>query len=70
MDLILGHFADHYLADMSAQDLSDLDDLLALPDQQVYEWITGKADVPNSYQSSVLQQIQSLDFLDETDLRK
>ena len=42
MDLILGHFADHYLADMSAQDLSDLDDLLALPDQQVYEWITGK----------------------------
>ena len=56
-------------------DVNTVADRIKLTDEQMRQFIVHgflkfKADVPNAYQSSVLQQIQSLDFLDETDFRK
>ncbi len=69
IDLILGHFADHHLATMDQVEIADLEALLCLPDQEIYEWITGKTSAPEAYDSSVLRRIKKLDFLDDTLLR-
>jgi len=46
MDLIMGRFADSALAELSDDELADLERLIELPDRDLLAWVTGEADVP------------------------
>jgi antitoxin CptB len=46
MDLIMGRFADSSLAELSDDELADLERLIELPDRDLLAWVTGEADVP------------------------
>lgn len=70
VDLIFGNFADSYLADMSEAEVSELEGLLQEPDQEIYEWLTGRTPVPSAYDTPLFARIQSLDYLSGTVLRK
>jgi antitoxin CptB len=43
VDLILGGFADAHLATMDAQGLDTFEQLLDIPDPQIYAWMAGGA---------------------------
>lgn len=58
MDIILGNFADKYIKDLSGAQLDAYENLLEVPDLDVYNWIIGKEDAPaNAPYGDLLQQI-------------
>ncbi|MEC7029709.1 MAG: succinate dehydrogenase assembly factor 2 [Pseudomonadota bacterium] len=57
MDLIMGSFADQNIPQMAEDDLVLYDDILQHPDPDLYNWITGKEDVPANYANAVLDQL-------------
>jgi antitoxin CptB len=58
MDIILGNFADKYIKDLSDAQLDAYENLLEVPDLDVYNWIIGKEDAPaNAPYGALLQQI-------------
>jgi antitoxin CptB len=59
MDLLLGRFADAYIASLSDSDLVGFEALLELPDPDLFVWITGsERDVADSA-PSILQLIKA-----------
>lgn len=58
MDIILGNFAEKYVADFSESQLDAYESLLNVPDLDIYNWVTGKSEAPaNEPYSSLLEQI-------------
>lgn len=49
LDLIFGPFADARIGDLSAAELDMLEDLMNVPDPEVYAWLTLEAPVPPRY---------------------
>ncbi len=49
MDLILSAYADRNLHEMDAAGLDTYDALLHENDQDLYQWVTGQAQPPQSY---------------------
>ena len=58
-DLLLGHFAKSYLADLSDDDLTDFENLLAAGDHWIYAWVTGNEQVPDAYNTPVFKLIKN-----------
>lgn len=58
-DLLLGHFAKSYLADLSDDDLTDFENLLAAGDHWIYAWVTGNEAVPDAYNTPVFKLIKN-----------
>ena len=58
-DLLLGHFAKFYLADLSDDDLTDFENLLAAGDHWIYAWVTGNEAVPDAYNTPVFKLIKN-----------
>jgi antitoxin CptB len=49
MDLLLGRFADAYIATFTDSDLAVFEALLERPDPDLFDWITGpEPDIPGS----------------------
>ncbi len=46
MDLILGRFADHEIADLTGTELSELERLIEVPDPDLYAALTGERGPP------------------------
>ena len=63
MDLILGHFADTHVDGMSEEQLAAFEALLEEPDTMLYNWISGREEVPEEQRSPLLEQIMQLDFM-------
>ena len=61
-DLLLGHFAKTYLADLCDADLTDFENLLAAGDQWIYAWVTGNEPVPDAYNTDVFRLIKEFKF--------
>lgn len=59
IDLILGGFADAHAAEMDEARLSAFEALLLVPDNDVYDWITGAAPAPPEYDTPILAQIRA-----------
>lgn len=57
LDLLMGSFADKYLADMSDSEVDEFERLLDVPDWDIYAWITGAQDIPENQKGPVLDQI-------------
>lgn len=53
MDLIMGRFAENNIADMSDDELAQLELLIDLPDPDLYAAISGAGDIPADFKGSV-----------------
>ena len=47
MDLVMGRFADREIGTLSDAELEAFEHLLDLPEADVFEWVTGRAPVPD-----------------------
>lgn len=56
MDLIMGSFADHHIDDFSAEELTLYEDVLQIPDPDLYEWVSGQKSPPANMMNPVLQK--------------
>lgn len=59
MDLVLGGFADNHLETMSADEVSEFEQILALPDTDLLPWFTGKAIPPSEIQTPLFERIKT-----------
>ena len=58
-DLILGGFAKAYVETLTEEELTMFEDLLAAKDHDIYEWISGKQQVPAEYDTPLFARIQA-----------
>ena len=57
-DLILGPFADARLDAMSATELDAFEALIEHPDHDLYDWIVGRAEAPESAAGPILERLR------------
>lgn len=58
MDLIVGRFADAHLADLSDDELTQLEHLIELPDPDLYAALTGARPIPPAYDGSMFERMR------------
>jgi antitoxin CptB len=59
VDLILGSFADGEIASLSEEDLEVYEALMAEPDADILNWVTGEAAVPARHATPVFAKVLS-----------
>ena len=57
MDLLLGRFADATIADWTEAELDEMESLLAVPDPELYRWITEQVAVPDNHHCPILDRV-------------
>lgn len=62
-DLIVGAFADAELAGMGAGDLDRFESLLEVPDQDLYDWIIGRAPPAPEHDHAVMHRLRDFRFV-------
>lgn len=58
-DIMLGGFAAAHVAELDAADLDAFERLLDQPDNDVYDWVTGRRPPPPAFDSPLFRQIRS-----------
>jgi antitoxin CptB len=58
MDLLMGGFADAKLASLDEGELCSFEELMELPDQRVFTWLTGQAPVPRAHDTSLFRKLK------------
>ena len=58
LDLIFGAFAAAHLAELDAKQLDSFEELLAVPDWQIYRWVMGKEEVPQRYDTEIFARLR------------
>ena len=53
MDILLGNFINKYVELFNKNELQQFDLILDSDDDDIYQWILGKSDIPNEYQNRV-----------------
>ena len=48
-DILIGQFCDKYLNELNALEIDQLEGLLEEDDGQIWDWLTGKSEVPEAY---------------------
>lgn len=56
-DILLGQFARAHIAEFGAAELDQYESLLSAGDNDIYDWVSGKADVPLESDSPVLRKL-------------
>ena len=62
IDLILGGFADRYLANLPEKGVDEFEALMNVPDPDVYDWITAGVTAPPDYETETLALIRAYQF--------
>ncbi len=57
-DLIVGRFADAYIGTLDEPALDDFERLIEAPNADLYSWVSGEADIPTNYDTTVLRQLK------------
>lgn len=57
MDLLLGGFAKVKLAELTEDEVAELEHLLTAQDQDLYAWMTGRIPLPQEWDGSIYRQI-------------
>src|SRR5450631_1023895 len=63
MDLVYGRFADAQIAVLSDAELDVYERLLELPDQQVFEWVSGAQPLPADYDTPLFHRLREFQWL-------
>jgi antitoxin CptB len=61
LDLILGRFAARYLDGFDGAQLEQYEQLLEMSDPELYNWLAGRAPVPDAARSDVLDLLLAFD---------
>ena len=64
MDLILGRFADAEIGSLSADELSELEQLLEIPDPDFYAAVTGAQQLPRDASGALFARIKAFRAVD------
>ncbi|MGY3527528.1 succinate dehydrogenase assembly factor 2 [Bradyrhizobium embrapense] len=64
MDLILGRFADASIADLSDQELGELEHLIEVPDPDLYAALTGDKVLAAEYATALFARIKAFRVAD------
>jgi len=62
-DILLGHFADSHLNDLSAPQLDRYENLLREADSKIVAWITKDEKAPEHMQNDIMEMLQAIDYL-------
>jgi antitoxin CptB len=65
MDLILGRFADAEIADLSDQEIAELERLIEIPDPDLYAALTGDRPLPPEEAGALFDRIKSFRAVDQ-----
>ena len=55
MDILLGNFINKYIDLFNENELNLFDSILECDDEDIYQWILGKKDIPENYSNRMLQ---------------
>ena len=55
LDLIIGSFADAHLYSFDEKQLHTFEDILSISDPDIYNWISGREELPANVDSDVMQ---------------
>lgn len=58
MDLVMGHFANHFIDRFDDAELAEFEQLVEMPDNDIFEWIVGRAEVPPEYDTEMLRRLK------------
>lgn len=56
-DILLGQFARTHIAEFGAAELDQYESLLSAGDNDIYDWVSGKATVPPEADTPVLRKL-------------
>ncbi|KAA9368982.1 succinate dehydrogenase assembly factor 2 [Ochrobactrum sp. Sa2BUA5] len=62
MDLILGQYADQYLAGFTDAQLDEFEQILEVLDRDLLKWVTGESPTPEEHDTPLFRDI--IDFRD------
>jgi antitoxin CptB len=62
MDLLLGSFANRHVPEFSEDELVMYDELLHHSDPDLYNWITGREEVPANFVNPVIEKFLAHKF--------
>lgn len=62
LDLIMGRFADMWIARLDDREIDEYERLVAVPDPEIYAWVTGTTEVPDLYDTTVLRRLRDFHF--------
>jgi len=62
-DLILGGFAEEFLAGMSATELDQFETLLEEPDANIVDWLFNRTPVPPEYDTPIMARLKDYRLL-------
>ncbi len=57
-DLIMGRFADSCIATLTDDDLDQYEVLLDVPDRDLYAWVVGEYEPPQSFDTPVFRKLR------------
>ncbi|GGE79569.1 succinate dehydrogenase assembly factor 2 [Stappia taiwanensis] len=60
MDILLGGFAQHRLAELKPEELDILETLMDVPDQDLFSWMIGRVPVPEAFDTPIYREIVAL----------
>jgi antitoxin CptB len=58
-DILLGQFARAHISEFGAAELDQYERILSAGDNDIYDWVSGKAEVPAEADSPVLRQLMA-----------
>jgi antitoxin CptB len=65
MDLIMGRFVDSAIEQLGDAELAEFERLIEVPDRDLLAWITGEADVPTNYDSTLFRRLRDFHLMGE-----
>jgi antitoxin CptB len=63
-DLLLGRFADAWIALLTDAELDDYERLLEISDHDIYGWVTGEREIPPEHRAGILAKIRQFHTAD------
>jgi antitoxin CptB len=58
-DILLGQFARAHIAEFGSAELDQYERLLAAGDNEIFDWVSGQAEIPPEADSPVLRQLKA-----------
>ncbi len=62
LELMLGRFADAHLGRLAPDQLDRYEALLANPDPDIYQWISGEESAPAAFDGEVLELLKNFKY--------
>lgn len=63
MDLIMGSFADENISNFTEEEIKLYDDVLQIPDPDLYDWVSGRKEPPADAMNTVLEKFIKHNFV-------